>query len=107
MKLDKFKQELLARRVELQERLERTHKHIYQKTEPVSANFHEQVTETGNDQLVMALEEDAKDEIAQINKALQRIEDSEYLNCSACGKEIGVERLKAIPYTDRCVRCAD
>jgi len=106
MKLDKFKSELLARRVELQARLERTHKHIFQKSEPVSANFHEQVTQTENDQLVITLEADAKEEIAMINKALQRIEGGDYLECSACGKEIGLQRLQAIPYADRCVRCA-
>lgn len=106
MNLDAFKATLLQRRTELQDRLQRTHKHIYQKTEPVSANFHEQVTQTENDQLVMALEEDAKDEIAQINRALQRIHDNSYLQCARCGQDIGVKRLQAIPYTDRCVRCS-
>jgi len=107
MSLDKFRSTLLERRQELEGRLERTHRHIFQKTEPVSANFHEQVTETGNDQLVMTLEEDAKEEIAQINNALQRITDGEYLICKACGEAIGLQRLEAIPYTDRCVNCAD
>lgn len=106
MDVSNFKSVLLDRRTELQSRLERTHRHIFQKTEPVSANFHEQVTQTENDQLVVALEQDAKEEIAQINRALQRIEDGNYLDCAACGKPIGLQRLKAIPYTDRCVKCA-
>jgi len=107
MNLDKFEGELRSKLQELEERLERTHKHIFQKSEPVSANFHEQVTETESDQLVMTLELEAKNEIARINKALQRIADGEYLTCAHCGKEIGVQRLQAIPYTDRCVGCAE
>lgn len=106
MKPDKFKTMLLDRRTELESRLERTHKHIFQKTEPVSANFHEQVTQTENDQLVITLEQDAKSEIAQINHALQRLQNDDYWDCAACGKPIGLERLQAIPYTDRCVGCA-
>lgn len=102
----KFKSVLLERRLELESRLERTHRHIFQKTEPVSANFHEQVIQTENDQLVITLEQDARDEIAQINKALQRLQDGDYLDCAECGKPIGIKRLEAIPYTDRCVACA-
>ncbi len=105
MDLKKYKSVLLERRAELQSRLERTHRHIFQKTEPVSANFHEQVTQTENDQLVITLEQDAKDEIAQINRALQRIENGTYLDCAACGKPRGIQRLEAIAYTDRCVKC--
>jgi len=107
MNLDKFEGELRSKLQELQARLERTHKHIFQKSEPVSANFHEQVTETESDQLVMTLELEAKNEIARINKALQRIAAGEYLTCALCGEEIGLQRLQAIPYTDRCVGCAD
>lgn len=107
MNLETFKSQLLERRVELQARQERTHRHIYQKAEPVSANFHEQVTQTENDQIVMTLEQDAKDELAQINKALRRIEDETYPDCIVCGKAIGKKRLQAIPYTDHCVKCAD
>ena len=78
----------------------------YHKDEPVSANFNEQVKQTENDELVMALEADGIEEIAQINNALQRIEEGTYLQCVNCGEDIGEERLQAIPYADRCIDCA-
>jgi len=102
-----IERELLERQAELLDRQERTHKHIYQKDEPVSANFNEQLKETENDQLVMALEADGIEELAQIARALQRIEAGDYLSCIVCGMEIGSDRLKAIPYTDRCIACAE
>lgn len=107
MDIEQIKKELQERKAELESRLERTHKHIYQKDAPVSANFNEQIKETENDQLVMALEADGIEELAQISRALKRIDDGEYLECARCGNDIGEARLEAIPYTDRCINCAD
>jgi len=102
-----IKQQLIASRAELESRLERTHKHIFHKDAPVSANFHEQVVETGNDQLVQSLELEAQAEIRQIDRALQRLENGEYEQCSRCGDAIGEARLKAIPYAQTCIVCAE
>ena len=106
MEIEKIKAELIKSKAELESRLKRTHKHIYQKDEPVSANFSEQVKQTENDQLVRALEADGIEEIAQINTALHRIEEDIYQLCAHCGEEISEERLQAIPYTDSCIECA-
>ena len=106
MDIEKIKSELLARKAEMESRLERTHKHIYHKDEPVSANFNEQVKQMENDGLVMALEAECLEEVAQINNALHRIEDDTYLLCANCGEPIGEKRLQAIPYTSRCIQCA-
>lgn len=106
MDIDKVKAHLIERKQELESRLERTHKHIYGKDEPVSPNFSEQIKQTENDNLVMALEADGIEELAQINRALKRIEDGEYFDCVKCGEPIGEKRLEAVPYADRCIKCA-
>jgi len=38
--------------------------------------------------------------------ALRRMDDGEYLDCQACGEEIGAGRLRADPTFHLCVRCA-
>lgn len=43
----------------------------------------------------------------KINEALEKIEKNEYGICESCGEEIGIERLKARPVTDLCVRCKE
>jgi len=106
VEIDRIKVELLEKKAEIESRLERTHKHIYHRDEPVSANFNEQVKQTENDELVLNLEAEGLGEKAQIDNALQRIEDGSYLLCAVCGEEVGEERLQAIPYTDRCINCA-
>jgi len=42
----------------------------------------------------------------EINAALDRLEDGTYGICTACGSEIPAARLRAIPYTALCVKCA-
>ncbi|MDX6474717.1 MAG: hypothetical protein QOH95_228 [Gaiellaceae bacterium] len=49
------------------------------------------------------LEEGAQQTIAEIDAALQRIEDGSYGTCEVCGKPIGAERLSAIPWARLCI----
>ncbi|MDT8399293.1 MAG: TraR/DksA family transcriptional regulator [Pseudomonadales bacterium] len=107
MNLDEVRTELLARKAEIEARVERTHRHTHQKQEAVSPNFSEQIKQTENDSLIMALEQEGMQELAAIRHALTRLEVGTYFCCSQCGLEIGEARLKAIPYTDRCINCAD
>ncbi len=44
--------------------------------------------------------------LAQIEAALERIEDGTYGTCEECGVKIPKSRLMAIPYATMCVKCA-
>jgi RNA polymerase-binding protein DksA len=60
-------------------------------------------TETYERELDEGLEEDARGQLRQVEKALGRIESGEYGRCEICGKEIPVERLEAVPWTTLCI----
>ncbi len=45
--------------------------------------------------------------LKKIEKALVKIDSSEYGICEACGEEIGFRRLMARPVTDMCIRCKE
>ena len=47
----------------------------------------------------------ALESVAEIEHALQAIEDSTYGTCERCGIEIARERLHALPFTRHCVSC--
>jgi len=49
------------------------------------------------------IEEGINATLRQIDAALQRIEDGTYGTCEICGKPIGEDRLRAIPWTTRCI----
>ncbi len=46
-----------------------------------------------------------KNELAEIERALEKIREGTYGVCEACGRNIPVARLEAIPTATLCVRC--
>ena len=49
---------------------------------------------------------DARAELADIDRALGRIDDGSYGVCSNCGKRVTVPRLEARPTAELCIDCA-
>jgi RNA polymerase-binding protein DksA len=54
-------------------------------------------------ELDQGLEEGAQQTLAQIDRALAKIDDSTYGICERCGKPIGEERLRARPWATLCI----
>jgi DnaK suppressor protein len=54
-------------------------------------------------ELDQGLEEGAQQTIDEIDAALARIEDGTYGICELCGKAIGEDRLRAIPWARLCI----
>jgi DnaK suppressor protein len=59
--------------------------------------------EQDNTLLLMHNEEET---LAQIEAALERIENGTFGFCTECGARIPKARLNALPYTPYCVKCA-
>jgi RNA polymerase-binding transcription factor DksA len=57
-------------------------------------------------QHVAALLSQARDQLAEISRAAERVTDGSYGTCERCGLPIGAERLAARPAAATCVRCA-
>jgi DnaK suppressor protein len=60
-------------------------------------------TDTYFRELDGGLEENAGQLIAAIDGALERIENGTYGTCAVCGRPIGEERLRAVPYATLCI----
>ncbi len=99
------KEVLQRQRAELLDRVERTHHHIHEREE-VSADFAEQNIDRSNDDVVLQLDAEGREEIIQIDAALERIEEGRYGVCVECGRDINPERLDAIPHAAMCINCA-
>ncbi len=98
--LEQQKQELLARAAKV-------HADITRSSGPLDKDFAEQVVQMENDAVLAGIEEATAAELAQINRALAQIEQGHYGTCSHCGQPIAERRLQALPYSDRCIRCAE
>jgi RNA polymerase-binding transcription factor DksA len=55
---------------------------------------------------IIALLNQAKADLEALNEAIGRLSDGRYGVCEVCEGAIGIERLRAIPSTRRCIACA-
>ncbi len=68
-------------------------------------NLADTATETLDREIDSTLEENSENVLAAIDAALQRLEEGTYGKCVNCGKEIGEERLAALPWATLCIDC--
>jgi DnaK suppressor protein len=104
---DTVRERLLKRREELRKRASDASAEARHEADPLSADFAEQVTQRENDDVLGAISDSARVELAQVDGALRRLASGRYGTCAACGEAIEPERLAAVPYTDRCRACAE
>ncbi len=45
--------------------------------------------------------------LAQIDEALERIDNGTYGDCDECGKKINIKRLASLPYAKLCLECKE
>jgi DnaK suppressor protein len=98
-RLERHKQELLRRAEGL--RADMTHAEG-----PRDPDFAEQVVELEGEMVLSGISEATAAEIHQVNRALKRLDEGHYGECSRCGEPIDPRRLAALPFSDRCVSCA-
>jgi RNA polymerase-binding protein DksA len=60
-------------------------------------------TATYDRELEYGLEENSEHVLAEIDAALKRIDDGTYGTCNKCGRQIGEERLEALPWATLCI----
>ncbi len=65
----------------------------------------ETATVTLDREIDLTLEENARASIAQLDRALVKLESGSYGACDKCGAPIGEERLKVAPFATLCIEC--
>ena len=105
--LDNTKKRLLSLRKEYTHRIDAIEVETHHKEEAVEKDFAEQATQSENDEVLAALDDEAQIMVMQIDAALGRIEQGTYGTCSSCSEPIQAERLNAIPFVEMCIGCAE
>jgi DnaK suppressor protein len=101
-----FRDQLLARSAELGERVRRVHDDLRRETVPLPRDAPDAAIVMENDEILQALDEAARAELRQIERALERLEAGTYGTCGTCGENIDAERLRVVPYAVACRNCA-
>lgn len=101
---DALRARLELQKTELTARLERITANLRRGYE---ADSKERAKQLEDSEVVDALGNEAREEIAQITAAIRRMDAGEYGICTGCGEEIDIGRLGAYPFADECIDCAE
>lgn len=97
---DRLRQEIAALGADLSESLEDC-----SEESPYDQHMAETAAVTLDREVDLTLQENAKAALAQIDRALSKLEDGSYGRCDKCGKEIGEARLESVPSATLCMDC--
>ncbi|UCD64744.1 MAG: TraR/DksA C4-type zinc finger protein [Candidatus Zixiibacteriota bacterium] len=110
--LARFKKLLLEKRRAIFEELEAMNtkmgKTIKDSTGDLSSySYHmaDQGTDAMERELTFMLSSKSGRFLYHIDEALRRIDQGDYGKCVGCGKQISVDRLKAVPHARLCINC--
>jgi len=92
---------------DLSSRIEAIHKDTHHLNEPVEKDFAEQATQSENDDVLNALDNETQQTIYLIDSALKDLSEDRYGVCHSCNEMISDERLDAVPYAQYCIKCAE
>ena len=108
--------ELTDLRVELEKEAAELHAELGETQAQIVGQLADSAAEAGDDEAdtssklfereqQLALSDNTRDLLEQIEHALARIESGTYGVCESCGKPIGKARLQAFPRATLCVAC--
>ncbi|MEY8216378.1 MAG: TraR/DksA C4-type zinc finger protein [Colwellia sp.] len=101
---EQLKIKFTQRIVELQQRIGAIHQDF---ADGRDADWSEQAGERENEEVLNALESEAKVEIQHLSNAITRMENGTYGVCQACGEDIAQQRLQVQPAAEKCIQCAE
>jgi DnaK suppressor protein len=62
-------------------------------------------SDLGEQETMLTLESNEREILAEVERALERLDEGVYGQCERCGQPIPFERLEALPYATRCITC--
>lgn len=111
--LDDLRARLLTERQELQEQLTTLEENTFAASQSDMSGevaFDDETADAGTATFErerdLSIENNVRDLLAKIGRALQRMDANTYGLCDRCGKPIEKARIKALPYVDLCIKDA-
>jgi RNA polymerase-binding transcription factor DksA len=99
-----IREQLERRLAQLEERTGRIQAELRR---PGDRDWPESATQRENDEVLERLDEAEVAEMALLRAALTRLESGSYGRCRRCEGPIQEGRLRALPYADTCIDCAE
>ena len=111
--VDELRERLLAERVELEEQLATLEENTFAASQSDMSGevaFDDETADAGTATFErerdLSIENNVRDLLAKIDRAIRRMDAGTYGLCDRCGKPIEKARIKALPYVDLCIKDA-
>ena len=111
--LDELRERLIAERVELEEQLATLEENTFAASQSDMSGevaFDDETADAGTATFErerdLSIENNVRDLLAKIDRAIRRMDAGTYGLCDRCGKPIEKARIKALPYVDLCIKDA-
>ena len=111
--LDELRERLLAERVELEAQLATLEENTFAASQSDMSGevaFDDETADAGTATFErerdLSIENNVRDLLAKIDRAIRRMDAGTYGLCDRCGKPIEKARIKALPYVDLCIKDA-
>jgi RNA polymerase-binding protein DksA len=104
---DEFRELLIVRRKQLQGDVDGLEAEAFSdETAHVSSNhLADSSFEQYEQEFNLSMIENESEELREIARALDKVEQGSFGICEACGIDISIERLRVMPYTRICIHC--
>lgn len=96
---------LLERRREILQQLDQFEEALAYLEQSRPHEFSEEAQEEAAANSLKALDQQERNELEEIMRALGKMEDGSYGSCEGCSKSISLSRLKALPMVRLCIDC--
>jgi RNA polymerase-binding protein DksA len=108
--IERLKKSLLTSRSKIVDNTEHLEQDVHTNTVGGGVKFNH-MADAGSDTFEMDFSmeqlENKENLIYDIDEALRKMEAGTYGECEECGKKITLERLRAIPFTTKCLPCQE
>ncbi len=100
-----YKKRLLERKQQLQETVSKTEQDGREADEEVAPDISDKATNSYTKEFLFKQSNDDRFILQLIDEALGRLDNTEFGACVACGGDMQVKRLEAVPWARHCIEC--
>lgn len=102
---EEFKKLLLERKNSIIKKLSQFYRESQEIETDTALDVVDKAETSYTKEFLLGLTDSEREQLQQIDQALDRLEKGEYGHCQVCHKEIGKKRLQIIPWTPYCISC--
>ncbi|MEN6561648.1 MAG: TraR/DksA family transcriptional regulator [Acidobacteriota bacterium] len=100
---DEFRAKLRARKESITRKLTDTISESKEMESNVAQDLVDKAETSYTKEFLLSLSDGDREQLLLIDEALKRLDHGDFGICQVCGKDIGMKRLEAIPWTPYCI----